>query len=270
MSRYRVRLPAARLPIIALELDVGGGHVYRPAVVSESTVRRRRGERRWSSARRCSRACHETASRPRRCGFRSPRRRRRRSTWRSRTATNEPLDVRGVSPRARAAALDLFRGSGGRRRRAIRRPGRAAARSTIWKRCDGRSILQPCRKRRGAMGVPPASAARRAHRRTLVPPVGSTLDPSPFKYLRAVEGNHAGGRLIALPLDAHVARVQPRDRHSRFADVRLIDGANQQIPYLVERRNEPLSLAVSHRPASGSESDEIARLKGAGADPSTC
>ena len=40
ISRYRVRLPGTRLPIVALDLDVGpgaaGGHVYRRAIVSES------------------------------------------------------------------------------------------------------------------------------------------------------------------------------------------------------------------------------------------
>ena len=40
ISRYRVRLPGAKLPIVAMELDVGlgvaGGHVYRRAMVSES------------------------------------------------------------------------------------------------------------------------------------------------------------------------------------------------------------------------------------------
>ena len=40
LSRYRVRLPAPQLPIVALDLDVGsgttGGRVYRQAIVSES------------------------------------------------------------------------------------------------------------------------------------------------------------------------------------------------------------------------------------------
>jgi hypothetical protein len=36
-SRYRVKLPAARLPIVALEVMVeSGGHVFRHATVSES------------------------------------------------------------------------------------------------------------------------------------------------------------------------------------------------------------------------------------------
>jgi hypothetical protein len=35
-SRYRVRVPRARLPIVALSLGVGGGHVFRAVTVSES------------------------------------------------------------------------------------------------------------------------------------------------------------------------------------------------------------------------------------------
>src|SRR5207248_1731806 len=34
-SRYHIRLPAARLPIIGLELDAGGGNVLRTALVTE-------------------------------------------------------------------------------------------------------------------------------------------------------------------------------------------------------------------------------------------
>src|SRR5262249_27971904 len=37
-SRYRIHLPAARLPIIALELDIAGTYVFRPAVVTESRI----------------------------------------------------------------------------------------------------------------------------------------------------------------------------------------------------------------------------------------
>ncbi len=38
VSRYRVRLPGARLPIVALELSVGGGNVLRNAKVSEARL----------------------------------------------------------------------------------------------------------------------------------------------------------------------------------------------------------------------------------------
>ncbi|MCA1562609.1 MAG: DUF3999 domain-containing protein [Acidobacteria bacterium] len=37
-SRYRLKLPGAHLPIVALDLDVAGGHVLRQAVVSESRL----------------------------------------------------------------------------------------------------------------------------------------------------------------------------------------------------------------------------------------
>ena len=37
-SQFRVRLPAGRLPIVALDLDVGGGHVLREARVFEARL----------------------------------------------------------------------------------------------------------------------------------------------------------------------------------------------------------------------------------------
>ena len=39
-SRFRLTLPAARLPIVALELTVGGGHLSRDASVLEAVARR--------------------------------------------------------------------------------------------------------------------------------------------------------------------------------------------------------------------------------------
>ena len=66
-----------------------------------------------------------------------------------------------------------------------------------------------------------------------------------FKHLRTVsytsEGGQTGSGLVALAIDAH-ALAYSRGPGLRFADIRLLDGANQQIPYLVERRNEPLSI----------------------------
>ena len=34
-SRFRLRLPSTRLPLVALDLDCGGGHLLRPARVIE-------------------------------------------------------------------------------------------------------------------------------------------------------------------------------------------------------------------------------------------
>jgi hypothetical protein len=95
---------------------------------------------------------------------------------------------------------------------------------------------------------------------TLVPKAGPTLDPAAFKYSRAVvqavEGGQTIGGLVALPLDAH-ALAYTRGPSLRFADIRLLDGANAQIPYLVERRNEPLSIDLAFTPASALQAPEL-------------
>ena len=75
-----------------------------------------------------------------------------------------------------------------------------------------------------------------------------------FKYGRAVdytlEGGQKGSGLVALAIDAH-ALAYSRGPSQRFADIRLLDGSNQQIPYLVERRNEPLSIDLPLTPGIG-------------------
>ena len=53
-SRFRVRLPAGRLPIVALDLDAGGGHILREARIFQaqlSASRSRRRPRRSSISR---------------------------------------------------------------------------------------------------------------------------------------------------------------------------------------------------------------------------
>ena len=55
--------------------------------------------------------------------------------------------------------------------------------------------------------------------------------------------------LVALPLDSHVL-AHSRGASSRFSDVRVLDSAGRQVPYIVERRNEPLSIALTLKPAS--------------------
>jgi hypothetical protein len=72
-----------------------------------------------------------------------------------------------------------------------------------------------------------------------LPTVGSSLDPAVFKYVRTVPSSDAG--LIALPLDAAVL-AHSAGPGGNFADVRVMDASARQVPYLVERVSEPLSL----------------------------
>ncbi len=69
-----------------------------------------------------------------------------------------------------------------------------------------------------------------------VPGVGSVIDLGGFRYARGISGGKPG--LSALPLDAASLA------HSRMADLRIAASDGHQIPYLLERADEPLSLEL--------------------------
>jgi len=73
-----------------------------------------------------------------------------------------------------------------------------------------------------------------------LPTVGSTLDPGTFRYLRPIPSGEAG--LVTVPLDAPVLA---HSESGAFADVRVLDASSRQVPYLVERASEPLSLDLT-------------------------
>jgi hypothetical protein len=70
-----------------------------------------------------------------------------------------------------------------------------------------------------------------------MPQTGSVLTLDGFEYLRDVPAGPAG--LVTIPLDAAVmAHSGIANRH--LTDLRVVDRSNQQIPYLLEKRDEPL------------------------------
>jgi hypothetical protein len=72
-------------------------------------------------------------------------------------------------------------------------------------------------------------------------PAGAPIDPAAFDYERPITAGPAA--LVTLPLDA-AALAHSRGPHSRFADVRIVDASNRQIPYLLEPRDTPLDVSV--------------------------
>lgn len=84
----------------------------------------------------------------------------------------------------------------------------------------------------------PAAAAPPAGDRTLDPGPGAGLAPKLFRQLRPLPPAPAG--LAALLLDPHVLAQSPA-----LADLRLLDDQDRQVPYLLERRNEPLEIRLA-------------------------
>ena len=75
-----------------------------------------------------------------------------------------------------------------------------------------------------------------------LPTLGAPLDASLFKYLRDVPSGAAG--LIAVPLDAAVLAHSAGPARG-FSDLRVIDASGSQIPYVLERVAEPLTLELT-------------------------
>jgi len=70
------------------------------------------------------------------------------------------------------------------------------------------------------------------------PFVGAAIDRAGFRFVRAIPAT--GHRLVSLLVDAATLA-----HSNRLADVRIIDPAGRQIPYLLERRDEPLEVPLT-------------------------
>src|SRR5262249_20814397 len=75
-----------------------------------------------------------------------------------------------------------------------------------------------------------------------LPTVGAALDVADFKYIRPIPGGDPG--LVVLPLDAS-ALAHSVGPARQLADLRIVDAGGHQVPFLVERSSEPLSLDVT-------------------------
>lgn len=73
------------------------------------------------------------------------------------------------------------------------------------------------------------------------PEPGSTIDPGSFAFRRSIPDGRSGA--VALVLDA-AALAHSRGPDEHFADVRILDGAHRQVPYVVEHRDEPMAVSL--------------------------
>ena len=234
-SRFRVRLPGAHLPIVGLDLDVAPGYVLRDATVYEArlsgsavapvalgqtTLRRVvRGDLSASSLRIPIEPPTEAQL-----------------DLDVNDGANAPLDLKGVTATfadlpwiyLEAAAGTLTARYGNATLTAPRYDIEAArqqiAIDTIAHASWGEPRARSTDENAGGVAPP-------------MPALGSVLDPTLFKYVRTLPSGEA--RLVAVSLDA---AVLAHSSAGGFADLRVIDSGGRQVPYLMERAAEPLSL----------------------------
>jgi len=247
VSRYRLRLPGGHLPIVAITFDLGGGHVLRNVSVYEArlsgtelipvllgTTRLQRVVQGSLSASsldlRLSSSPHEPQL-----------------DLVVDDGDNPPLDVRGVSAVFAEQPWIYFETNGSALSARFGNPL-----LTSQPRYDLEAMREALRT--GISKVADATwgetRARSTEEQTSrpappLPTIGSAVDASAFNYVRDLPAGEAG--LTALSLDA-AALAHSAGALGGFADVRVVDAASRQVPYLVERVSEPLSLDLTLAP----------------------
>jgi len=255
-SRYRIRLPAAHLPIVALDLDVGGGYVFRSAVVNESRLAGDEAVPTPLGRGTLIRVLRDgAAAQAMRVPLTPPEEAELELVVED--GNNPPLDVKGVSAVFAELPWIYFE----------------APDTTVVARYGDRTApaprfdLEALRDSIDVSGLPEAAwqkprilaESEATSASPAFPAAGAAIDTSRFRHTRDIAGTSGG--LVALPLDAAVLSGS-RGPASRFADVRIVDRTNHQIPYVVERRDEPLSIDVPIAAAGDKQMSSLPRAPG--------
>src|SRR5580765_2424949 len=72
--------------------------------------------------------------------------------------------------------------------------------------------------------------------------LGAALDPALFSFQRPIPDGDPG--VVALVIDPP-ALAHSRGPTEYFADVRVLDSAHRQVPYVVEHRDDPMTVPLA-------------------------
>ena len=255
-SRYLVRLPGARLPIVALELAIAGGHVFRPAVVMESRLAGNEAAPFELGRATLTRVVRDDiAAASLRVPIRQPTEAELELVIED--GSNPPLELTATAMVFAELPVIYFEAPEGG---VIARYGDRSLQAPAYDLEAARPTIDLGAAREAAWGAPvrvtPAPGA--SDPGPLAPSPGAALDPSTFRHAREIAGSPG---LSALTLDAAVL-AHSRGPSARFADVRILDEANRQIPYLLERRDEPQSIDLSLAPRDASTLPDLGAARG--------
>jgi hypothetical protein len=237
-SRFRLKLPAAGLPIAAIEVAVGSGNVHREASVYESRLAGGRLSPFRLGAATLRRAERDDAAAAGMTVRISPPAEAELELV-VEDAGNPPLSVTAVTAHYEGLPWIYFESPDGAPLTA-----RFGAPALSRPRYDLEAV-RPAVLRRDA---PPPAAAAWGESRATAPdtvsrgaaprvPAGAALDLSGFRVSRPILPGPAG--LAALRLDAAVLAASPG-----LSDVRIATADGRQVPYLLETLGEPLVVRL--------------------------
>lgn len=234
VSRYRILLPGPRLPIASIELNCGGGDVLRKAYVTEAqlsgaeVVPVQLGSGILRRALRGDLAAAELG-----VPIRAPQEAQLELVVID--DNNPPLELRGVT--AVFARLPwVYFESQGTDQLTVRfgRQGLPAPHYDLEARRASIQKTRTAEARWGDTGRPRVEAEAAVE--PVLPVTGAALSTGSFRYSRPLPVSQRG--LTAVPLDAAVLA------HSNLSDIRITGPDNRQVPYLLEKREEPLTIEL--------------------------
>jgi hypothetical protein len=242
-SRYLISLPGTRLPVVGLDLTIGGGHVYRSAAVFESRLAGMEAVPFELGRATLTRIVRDgIAAASLRVPIASPAGAELDLVIED--GGNPPLEVTGIAivfaelPEIyfEAPAGPVVARYGDRTLSTPKYDLEAVRRTVDLSSVKEATWDAPKALTSASSGAAPAPGT--------MPAPGADLDPTLFQYARPLT---ASPGLAVVTLDAPML-AHSRGPAARFADVRVLDEQNRQIPYLVERRDEPQSIALTIEP----------------------
>jgi hypothetical protein len=238
-SRYHLRLPGPHLPVEALDLTIGGGYVLRRAVITESRLSNGRMAPVIIGATILRRIVQgDLSATALRIPIAKPDEPELDLTIDD--GDNPALDLKGVTAVFDELPWIYFESDGGD---LVARYGDARLGPPRYDLEAARESIQIEKVADASWGAPRArEPVDSASGMAPMPTGGAPIDAKLFRYLRAIPAGEAG--LIALPLDA-AALTHSSGPRAYFADLRVIDAGERQVPYVLERRDEPLELPIT-------------------------
>jgi len=234
-TRYHLTLAGARLPIVALRLEIDNAHVFRRAMVTEARLTAWQAEPVTIGR---SALVRETANDVVRLPIQQPS--QREIDLVIEDEANAPLDIRAITAELAVLPWIYFEADGP----VTARFGDASLSAPVYDLEAARPSIDIDRvpeahwvSAAAETPTPTPSALTTAG----LPVSGAPLETSTFKYSRDIAAGDAA--LVALPLDA-AALAHSVGPQGRFADLRVVDEANRQVPWLLERGAEPLPAAL--------------------------
>ena len=238
-SRYRLTLPSAALPIVALDLDIAPGHVFRQATASESRFAGTEAAPVVLGRATLVRVLRDdAAAEALQVRIMAPS--EAQIDLVVEDGSNPPLDLRKVSAVFAELPWIYLEAPGGP---LVARYGDRFATPPSYDLEAARPSIDLGRTPVGKWGAAHPLATAASSERPASPVGAGAVLEGEFRYSRTVAAAPRAG-LVALPLDA-AALSHSRGPGARFADVRLADGSRRQIPYLLERRDEPMVIDLA-------------------------